>query len=186
MEQAPTVLKPSMYILSFNAPTHDLFAGPLSEFQSVIATFSAKWTTRYDQGGLLLHFKQDGLAQDRWIKAGVEFYRSKPYLASVATDRWADWALAPSAAAASETWTTIELRREGDELGTSLWLYQIVENGERIPLREITWVFAEEEKVTLRVAAMAARPAKPGDVAGEEKDLVVEFRDVHVQTTQAV
>jgi regulation of enolase protein 1 (concanavalin A-like superfamily) len=163
---------------------HDLFTGPLSEFQSITATFSADWTTRYDQGGLLLHFKQDGVAQDRWIKAGVEFYRGKPYLASVAADRWADWALAPSVADPREKWTTIELRREGDELGTSLWLYQIVD-GERVPLREITWVFAEEDKVTVRVAAMAARPAKAEDVVGEEKELVVEFRDVHVQTSRA-
>lgn len=127
--------------------------------------------------------------KDRWFKAGVEFYMDRPYLASVACYNWADWALTPPSSGSAETTTTttttIEVRREGDELGSSLWLYQLLlgQDGavqQRVPLREVTWIFAEEEGWTVEVSAMACRPAKADVVPGQDKDLKVSFSDAHV------
>jgi regulation of enolase protein 1 (concanavalin A-like superfamily) len=80
----------------------------------------------------------------------------------VTTDCWSDWSLAP--VTGSSEYITIELRREQNELGTSLWIYQILldQNGqeqERIPLRECAWAFAEEDGVKLGIATYVARPA---------------------------
>lgn len=152
-------------------------------------TFHSKWTTRYDQGGLVLKLKSsDSSVKDRWFKAGIEFYLGKPYLASVATYAYSDWALtAPTDS--NPTSTTIEVRREGDELGTSLWLYELVlgQDGtvkERVPLREVTWMFAEEQGWSIEVSAMAARPATADKVDGNQKDLVVHFSQAEVDVSR--
>lgn len=51
---------------------------------------------------------------------------------------------------------TVEVRRETDELGTSLWVYEVVPGKEEEPLRECTWWFAEEgEGWAVDVRAMA-------------------------------
>ncbi|THU76087.1 hypothetical protein K435DRAFT_635699, partial [Dendrothele bispora CBS 962.96] len=132
-------------------------------------SFNANWTTRYDQGGILLHLTQaeGSPAPDRWIKTGIEFYMGKPYISTVATLTFSDWSIYPTVTSSASTTgdkTTIELQREKDELGSSLWVYEIVPdiNGnevERKPLREITWFFAEEDGWFVDVRAMAARPA---------------------------
>ncbi len=80
---------------------------------------------------------------------------------------------------------TIELRREGDELGTSLWVYELVLGSdgqveERRPLREVTWFFAEEDGWQLEVSAMAARPASKETVVGPT-ELVVSFEGAEVE-----
>ncbi|KAL0581080.1 hypothetical protein V5O48_000974 [Marasmius crinis-equi] len=166
---------------AFNAPTHDLISSPapLTSFQRARITFNGPWTTRYDQGGLLLHLTNPSKPIDYWVKTGVEFYMDRPNISTVATQSWSDWSVFPTGSGS----VTIEVRREMDELGSSLWVYQIAkgENNaeERTPLREITWFFAEEEGWSVDVKAMAARPAKEGDVIGE-KDLVVEFEDAEV------
>lgn len=121
--------------------------------------------------------------QDRWFKAGIEYYMDRPYLASVACYAWADWALVPPTGSAEKP--TIEVRREGDELGSSLWLYELIlgEDGsvsKRVPLREVTWMFAEEDGWTLEVSAMACRPAKADAVPGGDKNLKVHFSDAQV------
>jgi hypothetical protein len=64
---------------------------------------------------------------------------------------------------------TIEARRERDDLGKSLWIYWIVKDEagkevERRPLREVTWVFAEEEGWSVGVAGYVCRPTKDGGV----------------------
>ena len=79
---------------------------------------------------------------------------------------------------------TIEVRREGDELGTSLWVYEIVQGADgevdRRPLREVTWFFGDEEGWMVEVSAMAARPAKKEGVVGDSEDLVVSFEGAEV------
>lgn len=165
-----------------NAPIHPLTPSPvpLSTFSSARITFAAPYNTRYDQAGLLLQFTSPN-KEERWIKAGVEFYLAKPYLASVATLTYSDWQLCPNA---HEGEVTIEFRREGDELGSSLWLYQLVLVGgeikERVPLREVCWVFAEQDGWEVQVSAMAARPAKE-DVDGKKSDLVAQFSGAEVK-----
>ncbi|THU86535.1 hypothetical protein K435DRAFT_970254 [Dendrothele bispora CBS 962.96] len=180
----------------FNAPTQSLLSSgsvPLKSFNRVRLSFNANWTTRYDQGGILLHLtKAEGnLASesDRWIKTGIEFYMGKPYISTVATLTFSDWSIYPTTTSSASTVTndktTIELRREKDELGSSLWVNEIVldvdgNEVERKPLREITWFFAEEDGWFVDVRAMAARPADEGSVIGKEKNLLVQFEGAQV------
>jgi uncharacterized protein len=178
---------------AFNAPTHPLLNGlvPLRTFRRAQITFSAAWRVRYDQGGLFLHLlpaaaretpaaELNAQKRDRWLKTGVEFYEGRPNLSTVATQAWSDWSIAPPAGDGQKV--TIEVRREGDELGTSLWVYELVlghsgEVEQRRPLREVCWFFADEEEWMLDVRAMAARPGKP---EGDEQELNVKFGGVVV------
>ena len=116
--------------------------------------------------------------KDRWIKAGIEHFAGTPHLASVGCDTWSDWALSPPADPEAKK-TTIELRREGTGRESTLWLYHIVDGTER-PVRQITWVFADEGSWDIRVAAMVGRPAGAEDVPGQEKNLTVQPRDAEV------
>ena len=73
---------------------------------------------------------------------------------------------------------TIEARREKDALGKSLWIYWIVRDGEgkeieRHPLREVNWIFADEEGWSVSIAGYVCRPTKDG---GDE-ELEAEFEN---------
>jgi len=68
----------------------------------------------------------------------------------------------------------MEVRRESDENGKSLWVYWI-KDGERIPVREVAWFFAGEEDWDVGVGAMACRPASSEVTGGES--LEVKFWD---------
>ncbi|KAE9390524.1 hypothetical protein BT96DRAFT_1002205 [Gymnopus androsaceus JB14] len=168
---------------SFNAPTHALLSKPipLKSLHGARLTFIAPWTTRCDHGGLLLHLTRSG-STDRWLKTGIEFYQGNTYLSTVSTLTYSDWSITPPAS--KNPRTTIEVRREADELGSSLWVCELVlgKDGDvlsRQPLREVTWFFAEEEGWEVAVSAMAARPAKEEDVEGQ-KNLTVNFDGVVV------
>ncbi|KAK7442533.1 hypothetical protein VKT23_016131 [Stygiomarasmius scandens] len=174
----------------FNAPTYPLLPSgsiPLKTFNRVRITLSANWTTRYDQGGIFLHFTQagDNNAADRWIKTGIEFYTGKPFISTVATLSYSDWSIYPTTDSGTLDKTTIELRRENDEMGSSLWVYEIVLDSsgnevERKPLREVTWVFADEDEWVVDVRAMAARPADEESVIGKDKNLLVKFEGAQI------
>ncbi|KAG7100028.1 hypothetical protein E1B28_001814 [Marasmius oreades] len=160
----------------FNAPTHPLTSPvPLKSFQRARLTVSAAWTTRYDQGGLLLHVTNPSKPNDYWLKTGIEFYMDRPNVSTVGTQTWSDWSIFPTDSGKA----TVEVRREGD----GLWVYQIVKgegvDEERKPLREIAWFFAEEDGWSVDIKAMAARPAKADEVIGS-KELVVEFDGVEI------
>ncbi|KAF2798460.1 hypothetical protein K505DRAFT_321825 [Melanomma pulvis-pyrius CBS 109.77] len=161
-----------------DAPTHPnpLPQYKLTDFQSAKVTFSlpvANTLLQYDQAGLLLHFTKPGLApgKDKWIKTGVEFYYGAPYISTVGCETYADWSivpLTPFAGNDSRPTTTIELRREKDVLGKSLWAYQLLYDGEgkeveRRSLRELTWVFADEEGWNVGIGGYVARPNTDGD-----------------------
>ncbi|KAH7083465.1 hypothetical protein BKA63DRAFT_404243 [Paraphoma chrysanthemicola] len=163
---------------AFNAPTHPstLPTYPLSTFQRAKLTFTlppANQLRQYDQAGLLLHFTKPGLAanQTKWIKTGIEFYYGKPYIATVGCDTWADWSLTPDPAFNSNDTNarpgaTIEIRREKDVLGKSLWVYLVVKDGEgkeeRRPVREVTWALAEEQGWEVGVGGYVCRPTTEG------------------------
>jgi regulation of enolase protein 1 (concanavalin A-like superfamily) len=162
---------------AFSAPTYpsELPTYPLASFQRAKLTFAlppASQLRQYDQAGLLLHFTKPGLAanQTKWVKTGIEFYYGKPYVATVGCDIWADWSLVPDPSFtnnATRPSATIEARRERDDLGKSLWVYWIVRDGEgkeveRRPLREVTWVFAEEEEWCVGIGGYVARPTEKG------------------------
>ncbi|KAF1946066.1 hypothetical protein EJ02DRAFT_260685 [Clathrospora elynae] len=171
---------------TFNAPTNPspLPTFALETFQRAKLTFAlppADKLRQYDQAGLLLHLTKP-LNQDKWIKTGIEFYAGNPYIATVGCDAWADWSLVPMPESTnnsngSQPGATIEARREKDGLGRSLWIYWIVRDGsgkevERRPLREVTWVFAEEEGWRVGVGGYVCRPTTEG---GEDERLEVEF-----------
>lgn len=92
----------------------------------------------------------------------------------MACDAWADWSVADLPGNQGD-WATVLVERDTDVSGTSLWVYRIDgETGEKVPLREVCWVFGDGDEWEVEVACMAARP---GDVGGE---LAVEFRDFEV------
>jgi uncharacterized protein len=75
---------------------------------------------------------------------------------------------------------TLEVVRESDEHGKSAWVYHLIldENGqvkEKRPLREICWIFADEDESedegwVLDVSPLVARPEK-----NAREPLVVDF-----------
>lgn len=145
-------------------------------------SFSLVWSVQYDQAGLLLSLRKKGDSASappaKWIKTGVEFYNSAPRISTVACDGWADWSVAPIAAKPGD-WITVSIERAGDHHGASLWVYQLLEDGTKEPLREICWVYppGSEAEWEIRVDAFAARPGK--DVAegleAQIKDFVVKW-----------
>ncbi|KAF2734283.1 hypothetical protein EJ04DRAFT_543715 [Polyplosphaeria fusca] len=172
----------------FSAPTHPspLPKIPLKRFQRAKLTFAlppASQLRQYDQAGLLLHLTKPGLPEreEKWLKTGIEFYYGKPYLSTVGCDQWADWSILPVSpweGGEQRPTATLEARREKDQLGKSLWTYEVVEDGagkevERRPLRETNWIFAldEEEGWEIGVGGYVARPTTEGG----EGVLEVEF-----------
>ncbi|KAK6340237.1 hypothetical protein TWF730_002002 [Orbilia blumenaviensis] len=170
----------------FNAPTACLGSKPLKNLQRARITFSLpprSELNKYDQGGLLLSLKRrDQKKEDsQWIKTGIEYYLDEPWVGTVCCDKWSDWSVTPLGSDGSETEgpkATIEVERSSDELGKSLWIY-LIKGDKRIPLREVNWIFAEEdEDVWVDVSAYAARPlAKEGK---EKEELIVSFWDFEV------
>lgn len=81
---------------------------------------------------------------------------------------------------------TLEVVRESDEHGKSAWIYHHVvdENGqlkEKRPLREICWIFADEDENegegwVLDVSPLIARPEKNATEA-----LKVDFKEFKVE-----
>ncbi|KAF2670687.1 hypothetical protein BT63DRAFT_424626 [Microthyrium microscopicum] len=184
----------------FNAPTAippgvKSTSGPLNTFVSVQASVSFAWKERYDQAGLLLCLRKRSVSEEqsvelttappaKWIKTGIEFYNGKPMLSTVACDAWADWSVTPrtmgAGASATATWTTLSIEKEQDENGVSLWVYHIDDLGEKIPLREITWVFGHDpDRWNIEVLAMAARPEKSAiDILEVSiKDMAIEWNN---------
>ncbi|KAB5545863.1 hypothetical protein GE09DRAFT_1191409 [Coniochaeta sp. 2T2.1] len=183
----------------FNAPTAPPPSGatrtaPLSSFLSARISFSFPFSSaaQYDQGGLLLSFRPRSTTTSpsaippRWIKTGVEFYNSAPRLSTVNCENWADWSVGDRSPDVGEkggeekVWTTVSVEKQGDHHGPSFWVFRVLEDGTKVPLREITWIYGggDEEvgKWELTVEALAARPDK--EVSSE---LVVEFRDFEVE-----
>jgi hypothetical protein len=101
----------------------------------------------------------------------------------VSCDNWADWSVADlnregGGEGKEIGWTTVQVEKDKDGNGTGVWVYRVVEEtGEKIPLREICWVFGDSpEEWEVEVHAMAARPEK-----GVEGGLVVEFAGLEVK-----
>lgn len=182
-----------------DAPTYPspLLQYDLNSFQRARLTFTlpaGKDLRQYDQAGLLLSFTHEdaplGSGKDKWLKTGIEWYYGKPYLSTVGCDNWADWSIAPLQGFEgnnSRPSAIIEARREKDQLGKSLWVYQIIENEkgeevERRPLREVNWIFAlDEQGWKIGIGGAVARPNK--ELGDEElpaefpKGLEVELLD---------
>ncbi|KAL4901902.1 hypothetical protein BDW74DRAFT_67839 [Aspergillus multicolor] len=152
----------------FNAPILHKFI-PLDTFKRARVAISANWSQKYDQGGLIIVLNgNDG--ERKWVKTGIEFTHDKPHLSTVSKDRWADWSLLPVPSGGGGA--TLEIVREPDD---SLWVW-LVEGIQKSPIREITWVFAEEVN-DFWVGVYAARPSSEGG------DLVVNFSSVVIDVT---
>lgn len=172
---------------AFNASTYpsELPTYGLESFQRAQLTFAlppSGQLRQYDQAGLLLHLTKPGVPanETKWVKTGIEFYYGKPYVATVGCDAWADWSLVPMPGFKNGTQpgATIEARRERDALGKSLWIYWVMrdESGketEKLPIREVTWFFAEEDGWDVSIAGYVCRPTTEG---GEEM-LEAEFKE---------
>lgn len=150
---------------------------------------------QYDQGGLLLRLHpaksaaggvdasgsgSESNGNGNWIKVGVEFYHGRPYCSTVGTDRWSDWSIYP---VNGEGEVVVEVVKEGDELGNSLWVYLVKPGGdngakeERFPVREICWACADLE-TEVEVGAYCCRPGEEGG------ELKVGFRGFVVERVE--
>ncbi|KAJ5779203.1 hypothetical protein N7457_006923 [Penicillium paradoxum] len=128
---------------------------PLGSFKRARVAFNAPWEKQYDQGGLIIVLNiADG--GQKWVKCGIELTHGKPHLGVVAKDNWADWSLLPVPSGGGAA--TLELAREKDN---SLWIY-LVEGLEKSPIREVTWVFEQENVKDFWVGFYAARPSDEG------------------------
>lgn len=167
----------------WNVPTHSTPINPVAAFRSARLTFNATWTEQYDQAGLLFALRPRGTDPSapgqKWIKTGLEFYNGTPQLSTVACDRYADWSVTPLAAVGSTTDPiSLLVERDESELGVSIWVYYLPPgSGEKVPLREVCWFYAEEGgEWDCEVAAFAARPE-----AKAKDELKVEFSGLDVQ-----
>ncbi|OJD17658.1 hypothetical protein AJ78_02249 [Emergomyces pasteurianus Ep9510] len=146
---------------------------PLSSFERASVHVSAKWTTLYDQGGLILVLNRDDGTQ-KWVKTGIEFVDGKPHVSTVGKDNWADWSLLPMAPG-TETGARIEMVREKD---VSLWIY-LIEGGERRRIRQVNWAFVDEGSTQCWIGVYAAKPAKEGG------ELMVSFKELEIELSAA-
>jgi regulation of enolase protein 1 (concanavalin A-like superfamily) len=156
----------------FNAPILYKYV-PLTTFERARASFSANWAHQYDQGGLIIVLNYANGSR-KWVKTGIELTHGKPHLSTVTKDRWADWSLYPVTLEGDGT-TTIEIIRDQEN---TMWIY-LLKDGQKYPLREITWVFEEGVTVTdFWVGVYAAKPSSEGG------DLVVKFGSVVIDVSQ--
>jgi regulation of enolase protein 1 (concanavalin A-like superfamily) len=135
---------------------------PLKSFKRIRVAFNALWEKKYDQGGVILVLNTADGGQ-KWVKSGIELTHGRPHLSVVAKDNWADWSLIPVPSGGGAA--TLELVKETDN---SLWIY-LVEGLQKSPIREVTWVFDEENVKDFWVGVYAARPSSEG------KDFSVNF-----------
>ncbi|KAI0862725.1 hypothetical protein F4860DRAFT_471593 [Xylaria cubensis] len=178
----------------WSAPITHTTSGLLTNFRSARVTFWAPWTERYDQAGLVFVPRRASsspptgtVAPEKWLKTGIEYYLGEPQLSTVGCDRWADWSIGPLTKPVDpEQGLTLEARRESDENGKSVWIYRLIldestgEEIERIALREVTWILADEDEDdgkgwVLDISPLIARPEK-----NTTEPLCADFKDFTV------
>jgi regulation of enolase protein 1 (concanavalin A-like superfamily) len=159
----------------------------LRKFLSAALSFRFTPTVLYDQAGLVLAlYPTDDTSSDapppKWIKTGIEYYQDASWFGTVGTDAFSDWSIATVSTAPGtefvpgETWTTVRVEKNVDELGESLWVYQVV-GDRKLPLREINWPFGYGDKWDLKVEAYAAKPQAGEPLTAEFKDLIIEWKN---------
>ena len=99
----------------------------------------------------------------------------------VAADQWADWSLLPlSEADEKDGKMTVEMEREQEKdgsWGSVLRILLVGENGEKMPIREVTWAFHDvDESEEMWVGMMAAKPTKD-----EREELIVTLEGFAIQ-----
>ena len=159
---------------------------PISKFKSARVTVSSNWNTIYDQGGLVLFLN------NRWVKADIEYVFEQPNVATVATDRWSDWSLAPVPGVGDDyvkgdkVSATLEVEREvlDGKKTSSLLVYKVdPKTRKRQLVRAVTWVF-EELNGDLSVGIYAAKPTHTVPEGPRQEELEVNFRDFEIKLFQ--
>lgn len=133
---------------SFNAPII-YRTTTVGAFQRAQVTVSAKWSVKYDQGGLALIV--NSAAGRQWVKSGIEFENDITNLSTVATPKWSDWSLLPIAGRDKATFE-IDTAKDG-----SLWVRIVENDGSKTALREVTWWADLPKDAELWVGPYAAR-----------------------------
>ncbi|KAI9832669.1 MAG: hypothetical protein M1819_004254 [Sarea resinae] len=161
-------------------PKTDVFTAPILYQKRTVSTFdkarvvvTADWKTLHDHGGLIIVFLQDG-DPVKWITSGITYVNSQATVATVATEKWADWSLMPLPHDHGQT-VTVEMNRKGPSL-----FVHFVEGIEKTVIREVTWAFADEnEEQEIWVGVYAARPNEVAE--DEKKDLEVTFSHLIIE-----
>ncbi|KAG8899878.1 hypothetical protein FRB99_006396 [Tulasnella sp. 403] len=169
---------------SRNAPSL-VTAVSVNDFRAAQVTVEADWTRLYDQGGLVLYLPKPSGAQDKepWLKTGIEFYGNRANLSTVATAARAtsDWSLVPLDGGTAKATVRVEREIHDGQPGPSLWVYLIGPDGQKNPVREVTWVFENSAAGgDLQVGAYAARPTKAGN-EDDVEELIVHFSALSVE-----
>ena len=177
-----------------NAPTR-LISTPIDihKFHSARVTVSANWNTLYDQGGLILFIPGENTTT--WMKTGIEFFDGKPFVGSVFSTQWSDWALMPLKKEKGGK-VTIQVERqvkEGAKLD-SLWVYVVdEETGRKAEVRQITSWFTHDippdQKISkttsddrcLLIGVYAARPTVPAGEGRDHEELAVKLEGFEVK-----
>jgi regulation of enolase protein 1 (concanavalin A-like superfamily) len=167
-------------------PAIDVFNAPIvykeiaiSSFQNAKVTVTAKWWTLYDQGGLLLVMPSRNGEKRPWLKCGIEFFHKKPFMSVVRANSSADWSLSPIPSGT----VTIEMERGTGDDKDVLWVYVVGQDGEKMPVREVTSMFldsddAEDKKCW--VGCFAAKPTESKEI--DAKNLKVHFTGFEIVT----
>lgn len=116
------------------------------------------------------------------MKAGIEAKDGVGHISVVARETWADWSLTPTSPdlnargwlAENLTLATLDFEKSGNSL--KVYVTEGV-NGERRMIRQIQWVFMEQEE-DVWVGVYAARPDPLKEADG--KDLEVKFSDFEI------
>lgn len=164
----------------------DVFTAPFlykvvhtGSFKNIFVTVSADWKTQFDQGGLAIVFPSPSDGLNRWIKSGIEFYEGRPALSTVTCDGFSDWSLCPLPSGVGTV--TVEAIREDRKL-----VINVIEAGQRRPLREVMWAFLEEreaEDAEMWIGVYGAKPTAEKDDAA--RGIEVTYEDLVVVTTRS-
>lgn len=141
----------------------------LSKLKTAQVTVTADWVRQYDQGGLMVVARPKNGTTSRWVKGGVELLDGKPRVGIVAKDTWADWSLTPVLAKDGKTATIIF----ESEPGKPLWIRLIDDNGEKHPLREVTWWADLDLDSEILVGVYTAKPSSEGELRVNYSNLEV-------------
>ncbi|CEI39840.1 hypothetical protein FVEN_g2118 [Fusarium venenatum] len=168
----------------FNGP---IYATPLAlnSFKKAKVTVSANFHAPYSQGGLILFMPEsdptvdtDGqssrlhVSPSTWIKAGIELVDDQHFASVAAGKPYSDWSLTRL----GESTATFELKKTNG----SLWVYVTGSDGQRTPLRKLTWVFDMKPQRDIWVGVAACMPK--GDGTPNGGSLAVQFKDFSITT----
>lgn len=140
---------------TFNAPIlHRTM--PKKDFHKARVAVQAHWKTNHDHAGLILVLPQkDG--NKKWITAGVLYKKNdKAAIATVAQDRWSDWARYDLPKGPGRQ-ATVEMERRDNGLN----IYYI-EGVQRNLVRKVPWAF-EDEEGECWIGVYAAKPHESKD-----------------------